>query len=120
MSWTRHRIGPRAAIRFEAGYEDAERQVFLRTRDISEQAVFLLAPDPPPVGAAARVVLELPGQHEILRLRGWVTRREAGPESGFVVVFDHQDHERGESDGRKALRRFVNNTEHSVGEPASS
>lgn len=120
MTWTRHRVGPRAAIRFEAAYEDSDRQFFLQTRDISEQAVYLFAPDPPPVGAVARIVLELPGQPELLRLRGSVTRRETGAEPGFVVVFDHQEHERGESGVRKALRRFVADSVQPPGEPPSS
>lgn len=120
MSWTKRRVSPRATIRLEAAYEDAHRQVFLHTRDISEEGIYLYAPDPPEVGAAARLVLDLPGQSEILRLDGWVSRREAGPKSGFVVTFRHEDHEESASSSRKVLRRFVNDTDFSVGEASSS
>jgi hypothetical protein len=80
------RRAPRVAIRLEAAYEDPERQVFLPTRDLSENGVFLLAPDPPPVGAAASVLVELPGEAELLRLKGVVTRVEPGV--GFALRFE--------------------------------
>ena len=114
MSWTTRR--PRATIRLEAAYEDAQGQVFLRTRDVSEEGIYLYAPDPPEVGAPARLVLDLPGQSEILRLNGRVARRDAGPESGFLVKFDHGDHEESASSSRRVLRRFVTVTNFSVGE----
>jgi hypothetical protein len=80
------RRAPRVAIRLEAAYEDPERQVFLPTRDLSESGVFLLAPDPPPVGAAASVLVELPGEPVLLRLKGVVTRSEPG--TGFALRFE--------------------------------
>lgn len=83
---SRPRRSPRVAIRLEAAYEDPERQVFLPTRDLSEGGVFLLAPDPPPLGAAASVLVELPGEAELLRLKGVVTRVEPGV--GFALRFD--------------------------------
>lgn len=120
MSWIEKRVRPRAAIRLEAAYEDAQRQVFLPTRDISEEGVYLYAPDPPEVGAAARLVLDLPGESEILRLTGWVSRRDTGPEPGFVVKFNHEDHVESASSTRRVLRRFIDDTVLSVGESASS
>ena len=51
MSWTKRRISRRARIRVEAAYEDAQRQVFLQSRDISEEGIYLFAPDPPEVGS---------------------------------------------------------------------
>jgi hypothetical protein len=71
----------------EAGYEDAERQVFLRTRDISESGVFLWAPDPPQVGASAQLLLQLPGEPVLLRLHGSVIRREDREPRGFALRF---------------------------------
>jgi hypothetical protein len=120
MSWTKRRVCPRASIRLEAAYEDAERQVFLPTRDISEEGIYLFAPDPPEVGSAAKVVLDLPGHPEILRVTGWVTRRDAGDAPGFAVCFDHDDRAQRSSTGRAALRRFVDDTRSSTGEVPSS
>ena len=120
MSWTKRRVCHRATIRLEAAYEDAQRQVFLPTRDISEEGIYLYAADPPEVGAPAKLVLDLPGQSEILRLNGRVARRDTGPESGFVVKLDHEDHEESASSGRRVLRSFVNVTNLSVGEPPST
>lgn len=119
MSWTQRRVSPRAKIRVEAGYEDRDRQVFLVTRDVSEEGIYLFAPDPPEVGSPAKLVLELPGHPEILRINGWVARREGGAESGFAVRFDHDDAGRGPSGVRKALRRFINDTARSTGESPS-
>lgn len=120
MSWNTRRVGPRARIRVEAAYEDARRQVFLQTRDISEEGIYLYAADPPEVGAPAKLVLDLPGQFEILRLTGRVSRRDTGPDSGFVVQFDHGDRHENAAGSRKVLRRFVNDTTLSVGESSSS
>lgn len=80
----------------EAGYEDARRQVFLRTRDLSESGAFLCTDDPPAIGAQAQIRLELPGCAAILRLRGTVIRREpgdAGEPPGFALHFDHEANE---------------------------
>jgi len=132
MSWTQRRIGPRVPVRLEAAYEDRNRQIFLHSRDVSEGGIFLFAPDPPPVGDWVKLVLDLPGHGEILRLNGCVLRREveAGAEPGFVVRFEHGDDadlgaDPGDSDesacaARKALRSFVNDTFSSVGESRSS
>jgi hypothetical protein len=130
MSWTQRRIGRRATIRLEAAYEDRNRQIFLHTRDVSEDGVFLLAPDPPEVGAWVKLVFDLPGHSEILRLSGRVLRRdvEPGGDSGFVVCFDHggdggdsgDSGDHGASSARRALRSFVNDTAFSVGESRSS
>ena len=120
MRWTIRRVSPRATIRLEAAYEDAQRQVFLQTRDISEEGIYLWAPDPPEVGAPAKLVLDLPGQSEILRLNGRVSRRDMGSEAGFAVKFDHEDHEASASGSRRVLRRFVSDTSFSVGESPSS
>jgi hypothetical protein len=96
------RRAPRAAIRLEAAYEDADRQVFLATRDLSEGGLYLLAADPPEVGVRARVLLELPGQPAILRLDGVVARCEPG--LGFALCFDP---DRVPSESRAALRDFA-------------
>ena len=120
MSWTQRRVRPRATIRLEAAYEDADRQVFLHTRDISEDGIYLFSPDPPKVGAPAKLVLDLPGHPEILRLHGRVLRRDSGAESGFVVCFEHEDREERAASGRKALRRFVDDTARSLGAAPSS
>ena len=77
----------------EAGYEDRRRQVFLRTRDLSESGVYLLSHDPPDVGSQAEIHLELPGCPAILRLRGTVIRRETGGTSGFALLFDEASNE---------------------------
>ena len=79
---------PRARSRIGAAYEDAEQQVFLYTVDLAEGGVFLVSPTHPPVGANATVLLELPGNPAILRLRGRVVRRQKRPVSGFAVRFD--------------------------------
>jgi hypothetical protein len=120
MSWTKRRAFPRARIRLEAAYEDAHRQVFLHTRDLSEEGVYFFSPDPPEVGAAARLVLELPGHPQILRIRGQVARRDTGPRSGFAVRFEHDDGDRTASDPRSAIRKFVSDTARSTGELQSS
>jgi hypothetical protein len=82
------RAARRVLAALEAGYQDHDRQVFLRTRDLSESGVFLLGPESPEVGAQAQLLLELPGQPALLRLRGTVIRHEAGPPSGFALRFD--------------------------------
>lgn len=105
MSDERRRGEPRIPARLEAAYEDADRQVFLVTRDVSAGGVFLLAPDPPDPGRSAQVALALPGDREILRLRGVVIRRSTGGEaSGFALRFDREGMSRADRD---ALRRFV-------------
>jgi hypothetical protein len=50
------------------------------------------------------VLLELPGNPVILRLRGSVARHQAYPVAGFAVRFD--PHANAEN-GRHALRSFV-------------
>ena len=120
MSWTKRRISRRARIRFEAAYEDAARQVFLQRRDISEEGIYLFAPDPPEVGSPAKLVLDLPGHPEILRIAGWVARRDDGPASGFAVRFAYEDNAQRTSSDRSALRRFVSDTARSTDEPPSS
>jgi len=97
------RAAQRILAAFEAGYEDAGRQVFLRTRDLSESGVFLYAPEPPPVGQKARLLLELPGVEAILRLQGTVIRRVAEEPSGFALRFDEPANE----PALAALRRYV-------------
>lgn len=82
------RAARRVLAALEAGYQDRDRQVFLRTRDLSESGVFLLGPEQPEVGAQAKLLLELPGQPAILRLRGTVIRHDAGPPPGFAIRFD--------------------------------
>jgi hypothetical protein len=118
MSWTQKRACPRATIRLEAAYEDERGQVFLGCRDISEQGIYLCATDAPVVGAWAKVVLDLPGCRAILQLRGRVMRRDIGPEFGFVVCFDHEDRGEAALAAQTALRRFVDDTVPSQGEPS--
>jgi hypothetical protein len=72
----------------EIAYEDAQRQVFVTTSDLSEAGAFLVAPDPPAPGVPARLVFELPGHAAILRLPVVVARRESSPRVGFAVCFD--------------------------------
>jgi len=95
---------PRARSRVGASYEDTDQQVFLYTVDLAEGGVFLVSPIHPPVGARAMVLLELPGNPVILRLRGSVARHQIHPVAGFAVRFD--PHANPES-GRQALRSFV-------------
>jgi len=82
------RRATRAPIRLEAAYEDADRQVFLTTSDISELGIYLLSPELPPVGEAARVTLELPGNPALLRLSGTVVRQHTSEPTGFALQFD--------------------------------
>lgn len=98
------RCFPRTRSRIGASYEDADQQVFLYTADLAEGGVFLVSPIHPRVGANAIVLLELPGDPVILRLRGSVARRQTHPVAGFAVRFDR--HANAES-GQQALRRFV-------------
>jgi hypothetical protein len=108
------RSSPRARSRVEASYEDVDRQVFLYTVDLSEDGVFLISPTSPPIGASAMVLLELPGNPVILRLRGSVARQQTQPVAGFAVRFDP----RGTADtSRRSLRDFVESTRSG---PASS
>ena len=101
------RSSPRARSRIEASYEDADGHVFLYTADLSEGGVFLVSPIPPSLGASATVLLELPGNPAILRLRGNVARQQAYPVAGFAVRFDP----RASPDGsRRALRDFIEST----------
>ena len=108
------RSAPRTRTRIGASYEDAERHVFLYTVDLAESGVFLVSPIHPPVGSNAMVLLELPGDPAILRLRGSVRRHQTDPVAGFAVHFD--SHGNAES-GRRALRSFV---ESALSGPASS
>ena len=108
MAWSQRRFHPRLPIRVEAAYEDAERQVFLETRDISEEGIYLFSPDPPDVGCTARLVLDLPGSPEMLRLSGRVLRRDLGARSGFVVLFQHGEQDPVAAKTRKVLRDLVN------------
>jgi hypothetical protein len=82
------RAAPRARVRLEAAYEDAVRQVFLVTSDLSEGGAFLLTPEPPPVGLSGQITLELPTGPAILRLRGTVVRRRFESPAGFALAFD--------------------------------
>jgi hypothetical protein len=81
------RAAERVQAALGAAYEDSQRQVFLRTRDLSARGIFLFSPDPPPVGVEAHLLLELPGETAFLRLSGRVTRREVGEHSGFALQF---------------------------------
>ncbi len=98
------RRAPRAPARLEAGYEDATRQVFLRTADLSEHGAFLVSTELPERGARARVTLEIPGHSALLRLTAVVTRRAVRPHSGFAIAFDLASLS---LPARTALRRFV-------------
>ncbi|HVP28422.1 MAG TPA: PilZ domain-containing protein [Myxococcota bacterium] len=104
--FARERAARRIAAALDAGYEDAGRQVFLRTRDLSERGVYLWAAEPPAVGEKARVLIELPGVQAIQRLRGTVVRREADAPSGFALRFDEPALE-----ALRALRGFVEDSE---------
>jgi hypothetical protein len=98
------RSSPRARSRVGASYEDVDWHVFLYTVDLSEDGVFLVSPTSPPIGASAMVLLELPGNPVILRLRGSVARQQTHPVAGFAVRFDP----RANADtSRRALRDFV-------------
>lgn len=98
------RAARRVRTRIEVAYEDADRQVFLSTADLSEGGAFLLAPDPPAPGVTARVVFELPGHPVLLRLPVVVARREEAPRSGFAVRFQTPGLA---EPTRRALRRYV-------------
>jgi len=100
------RAALRAAARLRAAYEDERQQVFLQTRDLSETGVFLWASDPPPVGARARLLLQLPGQPAFVRLQGTVARREVTTTSasGFALCFEQSALDEGT---RECLRDFV-------------
>jgi hypothetical protein len=100
------RLAPRVAVRLDAAYEDPERQVFLASRDLSEAGIYLLLQDPPRPGAAARVLLELPGHPALLRLPAVVARCDAGV--GFALAFDS---ERMPAGSREALRGFARGAE---------
>ena len=107
------RSSPRVRSRIEASYEDVDRHVFLQTVDLAEGGVFLASPSSPPVGTSAMVLLELPGNPAILRLRGSVVRHQTHPVAGFAVRFDS----RAEADNaQRALRSFV---ERSLSSPAT-
>lgn len=101
------RSSPRARSRLGVSYEDVDRHVFLKTADLSEDGVFLVSPALPPIGASAMVVLELPGNPAILRLRGRVTRHQTRPVAGFAVRFDAPA---SAGPSRRALRDFVDET----------
>jgi hypothetical protein len=105
----------RVAARLEAGYEDAERQVFLPCRDLSECGAFLVAPDPPPAGRPAKILLELPGSPGLLRLRGIVVRIQHEAPRGFAIEFDPVSLS---ETARSALRLFTGKT--GSGTPGSS
>jgi hypothetical protein len=108
------RSAPRARSRIEASYEDADRHVFLYTTDLSEDGVFLVSPTTASVGATATVLLELPGNPAILRLRGRVAREQRHPVTGFAVRFDPQANSGGD---RQALRDFVRGAGSATPEP---
>jgi hypothetical protein len=97
------RAAERVQAALGAAYEDAERQVFLRTRDLSAGGVFLYSPDPPPVGVEAHVLLELPGKSAFVRVSGQVTRREVGEYAGFALRFGPPTSE----EALRTLRNFV-------------
>ena len=101
------RSSPRARSRIEASYEDSDGHVFLYTADLSEGGVFLVSPIPPRIGASATVLLELPGNPAILRLRGSVARQQGHPVAGFAVRFDPHATPDG---SRRALRDFIEGT----------
>ena len=98
------RAAPRARVRLEAAYEDALRQVFLVTADLSEGGAFLLTPEPPPVGLAGQITLELPTSPAILRLRGTVVRRRDDAPAGFALAFDPRATP---ESTRRSLQRFI-------------
>ena len=98
------RSSPRARSRIEASYEDVDRHVFLHTADLSEGGVFLVSTAAPPTGMSATVLLELPGNPVILRLRGSVARQQTHPVAGFAVRFDSRANA---ESSRQALRDFV-------------
>ena len=106
--WRHRRVERRRARRaraeLEAAYEDALRQVFLRTVDLSESGVFLACDDPPLAGSPARICLELPGQRALVRAAGRVARWQASAPRGFAVEFDEGSLT---ARNRAALRRFV-------------
>lgn len=77
----------RVPARLEVAYEDADRQVFLMTADVSESGAFLVSPDPPELGVSARLVFELPGHAAIVRVPAVVARRSEAPLRGFAVRF---------------------------------
>ena len=108
------RSAPRARSRIEASYEDADRHVFLYTTDLSEDGVFLVSPTTASVGATATVLLELPGNAVILRLRGRVARQQSHPVAGFAVRFDPHANSGGD---RQALRDFVRGAGSATPEP---
>jgi hypothetical protein len=91
-------------VRLEAAYEDALRQVFLVTSDLSEGGAFLLTPEPPPVGLSGQITLELPTGPAILRLRGTVVRRRADAPAGFALAFDPGATP---DSTRRSLQRFI-------------
>jgi hypothetical protein len=101
------RAAPRARVRLEAAYEDSLRQVFLVTADLSEGGVFLLTPEPPPVGLSGQITLELPTSPAILRLRGTVVRRRADAPAGFALAFDPRATP---ESTRRSLQRFIEAT----------
>lgn len=96
------RAAPRIAVRLEVAYEDASRQIFLATRDVSITGLYLHADDPPEAGVEVRVVLEVPGHPAMLRLPGQVVRRDPG--QGFAVRLDL---EKLPEDWPDALRAFA-------------
>jgi hypothetical protein len=97
------RAAERVQATLGAAYEDSQRQVFLRTRDLSARGIFLFSPDPPPVGVEAQILLELPGETAFLRLSGRVTRREVGEHAGFALQFESPTTE----NALRALRSYV-------------
>jgi hypothetical protein len=98
------RAGPRARVRLDAAYEDAQNQVFLVTSDLSEGGAFLLTPEPPPVGRSGQITLELPTGPAILRLRGTVVRRRFESPAGFALAFDPRATP---ESTRRSLQRFI-------------
>ena len=82
------RLAPRAAVHLNAAYEDADRQLFLVVRDISEFGAFLAFSELPAVGSSAQITLELPDDPMLLRLRGTVVRHSGSSLAGFALRFD--------------------------------
>ncbi|MCG8591941.1 MAG: PilZ domain-containing protein [Proteobacteria bacterium] len=102
------REAARVTVRLEVAYEDRDRQVFLRTRDLSEVGIFLHSPELPAVGDDATVTLDLPGQEALVRLSGRVARTESGPSAAEPAGFALEFRESGRpSVSRLAIQRFV-------------
>ena len=111
------RFSPRVRSRIDASYEDVDRHVFLHTADLSEGGVFLVSPASPPTGMSATVLLEVPGNPVILRLRGTVARQQTHPVAGFAVQFDPRANT---ESSRKVLREFVESATSAASHPPTA